>query len=87
MDEKTISGYTVPLKKDGMVANPAVLTGGGGGGPCSNKGNWGGIRLKLFAELGTKSLSRYSLPFLFSNDQVLESTSNDVARNDLVLYI
>jgi hypothetical protein len=40
----------------------------------------------LLIELSTKSLFRYLLPLLGSNDHVLESTSNDVRSNNFVLY-
>jgi hypothetical protein len=50
--------------------------------------------LKVYLELGTKSLFRYSVTVIrysllsfVSNDHALESMSNDVMSNYLVLYI
>ncbi len=50
--------------------------------------------VQVFLELGTKSLFRYSVTVIryslllfVSNDHALESMSNDVMSNYLVLYI
>ncbi len=54
----------------------------------------GGEKEGIAAELGIKSLFRYSLPFfvtlvplLVSNNHVWGSENNDVNSNDYVLYV